>query len=158
MIDPVTAVSVATTAFTAIQKAVAAGKELEDIGSTLGRWAGAMSDINFLEQKSKNPPWYKSFSSTPEAEAIQIFAAKEKIEKQKKEILTMVSYMYGSKGKERYLEILREVKEQRRLHAYRKEELKEKIIEVIVGILAATTAVGIVALVIYFVGAKQGKW
>ena len=158
MIDPITAVSVATTAFSAIQKAVAAGKELEDIGSTLGRWAGAMSDINFLEQKSKNPPWYKSFSATPEAEAIQIFAAKEKIEKQKKEILTMIGYVYGFEGKERYLEILREVKAQRRLHAYRKEELKEKIIEVIVGILAATTAVGLVTLVIYFIGTKQGKW
>ena len=43
MIDPITAVSVATSAFTTIKKAVAMGKELEDIGSTLGRWAGAMS-------------------------------------------------------------------------------------------------------------------
>jgi len=158
MIDPITAVSVATSAFTAIQKAVAAGKELEDIGNTLGRWAGAMSDINWLEQKAKNPPWYKSFTGSPESEAIQIFAAKEKVEKQRKEILQMVTYMYGSKGKERYLETLRKVKEQRKKHAYRKEEIKQAIVEWVVGILVMVSGIAILGVAFYFVGKKQGKW
>lgn len=158
MIDPVTAISIASSAFGAIKQAVAAGKELEDIGATLGKWAGAMSDINFLEQKAKNPPWYKSFSGSPEAEAIEIFAAKEKIEKQKSEILTMVGYMYGTRGKDRYLEILREVKEQRKKHAYRKEEIKQAIIEWTVGILAVVSGAAIVGAVIYYVGKAQKKW
>ena len=114
-------------------------------------------DINWLEQKAKNPPWYKSFTGSPEAEAIQIFAAKEKVEKQRKEILQMVTYMYGDKGKERYLETLRKVKEQRKKHAYRKEEIKQAIIEWVVGILVMVSGIAILGVAFYFVGKKARK-
>lgn len=158
MIDPITAISAATAAFNGIKQLVSVGREIEDCVGQLSKWAGAMSDINFLDQKAKNPPWYKSFTGSPEAEAMQIFAAKEKIEKQKKEILTMIGYAYGHSGKERYLEILREVKAQRKKHAYRKEEIKEKIIEVVVAVLALLSGFSILGVVFYFIGKKQGKW
>ena len=158
MIDPITAISAATAAFNGIKKLVAAGREIEDCVGQLSKWAGAMSDIGFLEQKAKNPPWYKSFSSLAEAEAMEIFAAKEKIEKQKSEILTMIGYMYGDKGQERYRTILREVKEQRKKHAYRKEEIKQAAIELVVGILALLSGFAIIGVAFYFIGKKQGKW
>lgn len=158
MIDPITAISAATAAFNGIKQLVGVGREIEDCVGQLSKWAGAMSDINFLEQKAKNPPWYKSFTGSPEAEAMEIFAAKEKIEKQKKEILTMIGYMYGDKGQERYRDILREVKAQRQKHAYRKEEIKQAIIEWIVGILALLSGFAIVGVAFYFIGKRQGKW
>lgn len=158
MIDPITAISAATAAFNGIKQIVATGREIEDCVGQLSKWAGAMSDINFLEQKAKNPPWYKSFTGSPEAEAMEIFAAKEKIEKQKKEILTMIGYMYGDKGQERYRDVLREVKAQRQKHAYRKEEIKQTIIEWIVGILALLSGFAIIGVAFYFIGKKQGKW
>ena len=158
MIDPITAIAAATAAFNGIKKIVATGREIEDCVSQLSKLAGAMSDINFLEQKHKNPPWYKSFAGSPEAEAMEIFAAKEKIEKQKKEILTMIGYMYGDRGQERYREILREVKAQRQKHAYRKEEIKQAIIEWIVGVLALLSGFAIIGVAFYFIGKRQGKW
>lgn len=158
MIDPITAITTASAAFNGIKALVKNGRELEDCIGQLSSWAGALSDINFLDQKHKNPPWYKSFTGSPEAEAIKIFAAKEKIEKQRKEILTMVGYAYGSKGKQRYLQILREVKAQRQKHAYRKAEIKQAIIEWVAGILAVVFTVGIFGVVIYFIGKKQGRW
>ena len=158
MIDPITAISAATAAFNGIKQLVGVGREIEDCVGQLSKWAGAMSDINFLEQKAKNPPWYKSFTGSPEAEAMEIFAAKEKIEKQKKEILTMIGYMYGDRGQERYREILREVKAQRQKHAYRKEEIKQAIVEWIVGILALLSGFAIIGVAFYFIGKKQGKW
>ena len=158
MIDPITAIAAATAAFNGIKQIVATGREIEDCMGQLSKWAGAMSDINFLEQKAKNPPWYKSFAGSPEAEAMEIFAAKEKIEKQKKEILTMIGYMYGDRGQERYRDILREVKAQRQKHAYRKEEIKQAIVEWIVGILALLSGFAIIGVAFYFVGKKQGKW
>lgn len=158
MIDPITAIAAATAAFNGIKQIVATGREIEDCVGQLSKWAGAMSDINFLEQKAKNPPWYKSFAGSPEAEAMEIFAAKEKIEKQKKEILTMIGYMYGDRGQERYRDILREVKAQRQKHAYRKEEIKQAIVEWIVGILALLSGFAIIGVAFYFVGKKQGKW
>ena len=158
MIDPITAISAATAAFNGIKQIVATGREIEDCVGQLSKWAGAMSDINFLEQKAKNPPWYKSFTGSPEAEAMEIFAAKEKIEKQKKEILTMIGYMYGDKGQERYRDVLREVKAQRQKHDYRKEEIKQTIIEWVVAILALLSGSAIMGVAFYFIGKKQGKW
>ena len=158
MIDPITAIAAATAAFNGIKQIVATGREIEDCVGQLSKWAGAMSDINFLEQKAKNPPWYKSFTGSPEAEAMEIFAAKEKIEKQKKEILTMIGYMYGDRGQERYRDILREVQAQRQKHAYRKEEIKQAIIEWVIGILALLSGSAILGVAFYFIGKKQGKW
>ena len=158
MIDPITAISAATAAFNGIKQLVGVGREIEDCVGQLSKWAGAMSDINFLEQKAKNPPWYKSFTGSPEAEAMEIFAAKEKIEKQKKEILTMIGYMYGDRGQERYRDILREVKTQRQKHAYRKEEIKQAIIEWVIGILALLSGSAILGVAFYFIGKRQGKW
>jgi hypothetical protein len=158
MIDPITAITTATAAYNGLRKLVATGREIEDCVSQLSQWAGAASDIAFLEQKHKNPPWYASLAGSPEQEAIQIYAAKEKLDKQRSEILRMVQYTGGTKGKQRYLEILREVKEQRRKHAYRKAEIKQAIIEWVLGIIAVVFTSGIFGLVIFLIGKKQGRW
>ena len=158
MIDPVTAIATANAAFKGIQMMVAKGREIEDCVGQLSKWAGAASDIAFLEKKAKNPPWYKSFSGTAESEAIEIYAAQEKLQKQRAEILRMVQYTGGSKGKDRYLEILRQVKEQRRKTAYRKEEIKQAILEWVVGILVLVSGAGILGVAFYYIGKKQGKW
>ena len=158
MIDPITAIATANAAFKGLQMMVAKGREIEDCVGQLSKWAGAASDIAFLEKKAKNPPWYKSLTGSPESEAIEIYAAQEKLQKQRAEILRMVQYTGGTKGKDKYLEILREVKEQRRKTMYRKQEIKQAIIEWTVGILVLVSGVGILGVVIYFIGKKQGRW
>ena len=158
MIDPVTAIATATAAFNGLQKLVATGREIEDCVGQLSKWAGAASDIAFLEKKAKNPPWYKAFSGSAEAEAIEIYAAQEKLAKQRAEILRLVTYTGGQKGKDKYLEILREVKEKRRKTMYRKQEIKQAIIEWSFGILVFVSGAGILGLGFYFVGKQQGKW
>lgn len=158
MIDPVTALATANAAFKGLQMMVAKGRDIEDCVGQLSKWAGAASDIAFLERKAKNPPWYKSFTGSPESEAIQIYAAQEKLQKQRLEIMRMVTYTGGTKGKEKYLEILRQVKEQRRKTMYRKQEIKQAAIEWIFGILVLVSGVGVLGLAFYFIGKKQGKW
>ena len=158
MIDPITAIATANAAFTGMKKLVAAGRELEDCVGQLSKWAGAASDIAFLEKKAKNPPWYKTFSGSAEQEAIQIYAAQEKLQKQRAEILQMVRYTGGEKGKDKYLKILRDVKEQRRKTAYRKEEIKQAILEWVTGILAFVVVCAIATCGFYLIGKQQGKW
>ena len=158
MIDPVTAIATANAAFKGLQMMVSKGREIEDCVGQLSKWAGAASDIAFLEKKAKNPPWYKAFSGSPEQEAIEIYAAQEKLQKQRAEILRMVQYTGGTKGKEKYLEILRQVKEQRRKTAYRKEEIKQAILEWTVGILVLVSGAGVLGVAFYYIGKKQGKW
>ena len=43
MIDPVSAIGLATAAYKGIKSAVATGRELHDMAGTLSQWAGAMS-------------------------------------------------------------------------------------------------------------------
>ena len=64
MIDPITAFSAASAAFSGLKKAIAVGKDLTSMGSQLSSWSKAVADIDFLEQKSKKPPLYKIFSDT----------------------------------------------------------------------------------------------
>ena len=39
MIDPVTAIGLATTAYNGIKQAISVGREISDMGSQLGQWA-----------------------------------------------------------------------------------------------------------------------
>ncbi len=59
MIDPVTALATASTAFNLIKKGFQAGRDIESMGSDLGRWMGAVSDIKKSEELNKKPPLFK---------------------------------------------------------------------------------------------------
>ena len=82
MIDPVTAIGLATTAFNGIKKAIETGKEISDMGTQLGQWAKAKSDLDFAHQKAKNPPLFKKvLSSNIEQDALEAWAHKKKAER-----------------------------------------------------------------------------
>ena len=54
--DPVTALATASTAFNLIKKGFQMGKDVESMYGDIGRWMGAVSDVNHAEKMSKNPP------------------------------------------------------------------------------------------------------
>ena len=155
MVDPLTALSVASTAVSQIRALISAG---QDATSAMSKFAGAWSDINYAESKVKNAPWWKTFGGSAEKEALEVFAAKRKMVQMKREVESMISWTYGPSGLEEYKNILRQIKEQRRKQEYRKQEVKEAIINWTVGILALITGVAILAGVFYLIGVKQGKW
>ena len=78
MIDPITAVGMATSAFNAIKKGIAVGRDIQDMSGQLSQWGKAFSDFSYAEDKAQNPPWYK-FSGSDEETALQIFTQKKKI-------------------------------------------------------------------------------
>ncbi len=59
MVDPVTAIAAATTAFNAIKKGFQFGRDVESMSGDLGRWMGAVSDIDKADQYAKKPPLFK---------------------------------------------------------------------------------------------------
>ena len=155
MIDPLTALSVASTAVSQIQQLMAAGR---DASSALSKFAGAVSDVNYAAERAKNPSIWKTLTGSAEAEAIEIFTAQKKMQQMRSDVETMISYTYGPKGLEEYKETIRKVKQQRQKTQYRKQEIKEALIFWTVGILATLSGVAGFALVIYFIGSAQGKW
>ena len=155
MIDPLTALSIASTAVSQIQQLMSAGK---DASAALSKFAGAVSDVNYAAEKAKNPSVWKTLTGSAEAEAIEIFTAQKKMQQMRSDVETMISFSYGPKGLEEYKETIRKVKQQRQKTLYRKQEIKEALILWTVGILATLAGVAGFALVIYFIGSSQGKW
>lgn len=155
MIDPLTALAVASSAVSQIRQLLSAG---QDASAALSKFASAVSDINYAAEKAKNPSVWKSLTGSPEAEAIEIFTAQKRVQEMRNEIETMLGYVYGEKGLSQYKEILRQVKQQRQQTVYRKQELKEALLVWTVGILAFAAGVAGLAVLVYYLGMKQGKW
>ena len=82
MIDPVTALGVATTAFNAIKTGFQAGRDVEGMAGDLSRWMGAVSDIKKAEELNQKPPLFKKLfaAGSVEEEALQTLMAKKKTE------------------------------------------------------------------------------
>jgi hypothetical protein len=157
MIDPVTACGLATSAFNAIKQGIAVGRDLQDMGGQLSQWGKAFSDFNYAEERSKNPPWY-SFKGSDEETALQIFAQKKKMENMRNEIKAFISWNYGPSAWEEVLAIEARMRKQRKEELYRREELKRKIIEWTVGILAALVGLVTMGFVLWLIGKGQGRW
>ena len=155
MIDPLTALSVASTAVSQIQQLLSAGR---DASSAIAKFAGAVSDINYAAERAKNPSIWKSLTGSAEAEAIEIFTAQKKVQEMRYQIETMIGFAYGDKGLAEYKEILRKVKKQRQDSIYRRQEIKETLLLWIVGILAFGSGGAGLAVLIYYLGQQQGKW
>lgn len=157
MIDPVTAVGLATSAYNAIKQGVAVGRELQDMTGQLSQWGKAFSDFSYAEEKTKNPPWY-SFKGSDTSTAIEIFAQRKKMEAMRKEIKEFISWNYGPSAWEEVLHIEAQMRKQRKEELYRKEEFKRAVIEWTVGTFAVVTGAAIVVALIWLIGKNQGRW
>ena len=155
MIDPLTALSVASTAVGQMRSLINAGR---DTTQAMSKFAGAWADINEAERQAKNPPWYKSFSGSLEEQAAQAFACKKKAEALKKDLENMIRFVHGPTGLQEYKDILRDMRKQKEKTEFRKAKLKQAIIEWVFGIIVFIIAAAIMAFVFWFVGKQQGKW
>ncbi len=135
MIDPVTAIAGATAAFNALKKGIQVGKDLQDMGSQLSKWAGAIADLDFADRQNQKPSWYKTLGGGVQAEAMEIFAAKQKAANMRQELKDFISVVYGPSKWQEILEIEAQLRKQKREHEHRQMEIKQKIIEWTAGIL-----------------------
>ena len=158
MIDPVTAVGLATSAFNAIKQGISVGRDLQDMTGQLSKWGQAFSDFNYAEEKTKNPPFWKSLATGQDNTAIEIFAHRKKMEEMRKQIKDHISFVYGPSAWEEVLQIEAQMRKIRKEEAYRKQELQDTIISWVVGILAFLCGATILFALIYIVGKNQGRW
>lgn len=155
MIDPLTALSIASTAVSQMKQLINAGR---DTTQAMSKFAGAWADINEAERQAKNPPWYKTFSGSLEERAAQAFAAKKKAQELKTDLENMIRFVHGPKGLEEYKQILRDMKKQKEKTDFRKAKIKQAIIEWVFGIIIFILAAAIMTFGLWFVGKQQGKW
>jgi hypothetical protein len=149
MLDPVTVIATASAAYNALKKGIEIGRELQDMGGQLATWAGAISDIDYLAKKAADPPWWKAGGNV-QAEAIEIFAAKKKIEAQRAELKTYVQYSYGQSGLGGVDADRGAGSQAQASHRSSRAEIKELLITITIVGLALLAGVGGLALLAYF--------
>ena len=157
--DPVTCVAMATGAFKALKGAIGAGRDLQDMTGQLANWGKAFSDFTNLEEREKNPPWWKqTFKGSDEETALEIFANKKKMEQMRQEIKDHISWNYGPSAWEEVLQIEAKMRRQRKEELYKKQERIDAIINFSIGGIIFILGGGLLLLVFYFIGKQQGRW
>ena len=112
------------------------------MGGQLSKWAGAIADLDFADRQNQKPPWYKALGGGVEAQAMEIFAAKQKAASMRQELKDYISVMYGPSKWQEILEIEADLRKQKREHEHRRMEIKQAIIEWTVGIIVFVVLIG----------------
>jgi hypothetical protein len=160
MIDPVTAIGLASAAYRGIKSAIQTGKELHDMAGQLSQWAGAMSDLDFSHKQAQNPPMFKKMfgASKIEANALEVWGHKQKAKELREDLRSHISLYYGPSAWEEIVRLEGEMRKKRSKEVYAKEEQKQMIFEWIIGLIAAAIGGSILVLIFWLIGISTGKW
>ena len=141
MLDPVTLLATATAVFNGLKKAVEVGREAEDVFGQLGKWAGAVADLQEWirteeENANKPPPLFKKlvFNKSATAEAFDTYAAKIKVQQMEEEIRHMFTlgelWWLGKEGYNEFLMMRRSIKEKREKMIYEQIRRRKKLLRI----------------------------
>ena len=146
MIDPISAVAIATTAFNTIKKGFEVGRDIESMYGDMGRWMGAGSDIDQAEKLNKKPPLFKKIfaGSTIEEEAMNIFAAKKKAQQMEQELRTYVNMIHGPNSWNEILALQAKIRKDRQKAIYAQQERRREIFNIIGILFLVTLGAGVI--------------
>mgnify|MGYP000046903189 CR=1 FL=1 len=155
--DPLSCIAAASTAYTALKKGFAVGKELSSMGTQLQQWSKALSDLDFAHEQASKPPMYKMFSDT-QSQALEAWSAKQQATQMREELRSHISFVYGPSAWDEIVRTEARMRKEQRELVYKKQEFIDNCINCIVGVLLALAGLAGLALVFYLVGKQQGKW
>tara|TARA_Y100000114_G_scaffold65547_1_gene60062 strand:+ start:28 stop:510 length:483 start_codon:yes stop_codon:yes gene_type:complete len=158
MIDPVTAVSVATAAFNTIKQGFNAGREFESMAGDLSRWMGAVSDIKKAEEYNRNPPLFKKLfqAGSVEEEALQTLMAKKKAEDMRDQLKNLIMFTRGPTAWDELLKTEADIRKKRQKMIYDQQEYRRKVIEFTVWGLVVLLIVGFLGFLFYLYLTTRG--
>ena len=157
--DPVSCVALATGAYKTLKAAISTGKDIQEMTGTLSQWGKAFSDFTNLEEREKNPPfWKKTFKGSDEETALEIFANKKKMEQMRAEIKDHISFTYGPSAWKEVLAIEARMRKQRKDELYKKQERIDAAINFAIGAFIFCISGGLLFLLFYALGKWQGRW
>jgi len=164
MLDPVSIIGIATTAFKGLKAAVEAGRELEDCMGQLSQWAGAIADLDKSDEliKKKKNSLFRSLlpanGKSIQAQAMEAFAAKRTAQKQREELRQLIQFTTGKHGWDEFMRMEAKIRKDRQEALYaeieRREKLKELGIAALVSLFAIAVTSGVIALAVAIYGVK----
>ena len=157
MIDPISALATATSAFNLIKKGFSVGRDVESMGKDLGRWMGAMSDLKKAHEYTQKPPLFKKIfqAGSVEEEAMAAFMAKKKAEDMRDELRQLISFTRGPSAWQELINMEAQIRKDRQKAIYDQKERRRKVIEyTLAGILILIASVGLIFLFWFIMKAK----
>ena len=139
----------ASKAFDAIKKGFAVGRDIEQMSGDIGRWMGAVSDVDNAEKQAKNPPLFgKLFKAgSIEEAALAAYAAKKKLEEQRYELKMFLNMTYGPQAYNELLAMEGQIRKQRQETVYKQQKLRRQVGEAIGWLVVACLVGGFAVLV-----------
>ena len=133
MVDPISAMAIAGSAFSALKKGFSIGRQVESMGKDLSRWMSAVSDIDRAHHEAKNPPIFKKIfnAKSVEQEAIELFTQKKQLETQRDELRKLISAMLGPSAWQELLRMEADIRKQRKETLYAQREARRQFVEII---------------------------
>ena len=155
MIDPITlgtAVTAATTAYNGIRKAIMIGREIEDLSGELGRWMKAVSDVDNIHKSASNPSAIdRIFNGSIEQVAIESYASKKKLQKQREELKNFLIANYGLQAWDDLIKEEGRIRRSRREAVYAREERNRQIRDYTIIGIASLIGCGAIGWMIWIV-------
>jgi hypothetical protein len=150
MLDPVSALAIATSAFNLLKKGISAGRELEDMAGQLGTWFSAVSDVKSAEEEAKDPPLFKKLisSRSVEQEALQALVARKKIEQQERELRELIVWRWGT---EEYTAMMRDRARIKDTRAKAIQNQRRKMRKFIANALTITAILALIGIIVAFI-------
>lgn len=121
--DPITAIGIATTAYSAIKKGFEVGKEVESMAGDLGRWMNAINAVKTSHSKAKG----RRFGSVEE-EALETFAAKKKAEQMENDLRNFIVGQYGVNAWQDIIRIQAELRKKQKEEQRRLAEKRDQLV------------------------------
>lgn len=151
MVDPVSAMAIAGTAFNALKKGVSIGRDIESMGRDLSRWMSAVSDVDRAHHEAKNPPIFKKLfnGKTVEQEAMELFTQKKQLQNQRDELRKLISSMCGPNAWQELIKMEADIRKQRKETLYAQREARKQFIEVVSIFFLVITVVGFFMFIFY---------
>lgn len=118
------------------------------MASDIGRWMGALSDLEVLQREAKNPPLFKKLfqGKSVEQEALEIFAAAERSKQQRTDLKNLIGMMYGHSKWEQLLKTEASIRKARKETLYLQRQRRQKFVEIVAWIFMGLLAAGLLTL------------
>ena len=116
------------------------------------------SDIENLEKRSKNPTFWQSMFNSENVEkvALDSLIAKKKMQKHRQELKTIIMMSYGQAGWNELLALEGKIRKERAEFVHKKQEQRDKIINIIAIIGLVITIIGFFVLLFFIWKANKG--
>jgi hypothetical protein len=126
-----------------------AGRDLESCINDVSRWMKAASDIDQAEKQAKNPPLFKKLqgADTVQQQALQVYAAKKKLEAQRAELKQYLQMTYGPQSWADLIHLEGRIRKERQEMIYKQQEMRQQIVEGIAIAILVLLSVGVMGFI-----------